>query len=136
VGLDLPGFGVLGSISLQNRNEGFRRIESSDSPPPVRFSWTGFYVGANAGWGTLRDEDAQYCIDPAGVVMGKGCSRVFGGQVRGDGFIGGARPATTGSPAGGFQHYRFPRRVAMGRQPGSQPAAMLAGTGIQLGAAR
>jgi hypothetical protein len=27
----LPGFGVLGSISLQNRNGGFTRIESSDS---------------------------------------------------------------------------------------------------------
>jgi outer membrane immunogenic protein len=61
------------------------------APPPPPFGWTGFYIGANAGWGTLRDEDAPFCINPAGVVMGKGCSRVFGGQVRGDGFIGGGQ---------------------------------------------
>ena len=78
------------------------------APPPVLFSWTGFHIGANAGWGTLRDEDAPYCIDPAGVVMGKGCSRVFGGQVRGGtGFLSAAaRPATTGRPAGGFSASR------------------------------
>jgi outer membrane immunogenic protein len=61
------------------------------APIPLLFSWTGFYIGANAGWGTLRDEDAPFCIDPAGRLMGTGCSRVFGGQVRGDGFIGGGQ---------------------------------------------
>lgn len=62
------------------------------APPPPAFSWTGFYVGANAGWGTLRDEGDPYCINPAGVPMGAGCSRVYGGHIaRGNGFIGGGQ---------------------------------------------
>jgi outer membrane immunogenic protein len=61
------------------------------APPPPLFSWTGFYIGANAGWGTVRDEALPYCINPAGVVMGNGCTNVFGGRVRGNGFIGGGQ---------------------------------------------
>jgi outer membrane immunogenic protein len=61
------------------------------APPPQLFGWTGFYIGANGGWGTIRDEALPYCINPGGAAMGVGCTEVFGGRVRGDGFIGGAQ---------------------------------------------
>jgi outer membrane immunogenic protein len=61
------------------------------APPPPLFSWSGFYIGGNVGWGTVRDESLPYCTSPAGVLMGLGCTDVFGGRVRGDGFIGGGQ---------------------------------------------
>jgi len=62
-------------------------------PPPQMFSWTGFYVGGNAGWGSLRDNGETFCVNPFGVLNGPGCSAqtATGDQIRGDGFIGGAQ---------------------------------------------
>jgi outer membrane immunogenic protein len=61
------------------------------APPPPVYSWTGFYIGANAGWGTVRDQALPFCVNQVGVAMGPGCAKIFGGRVRGDGFIGGGQ---------------------------------------------
>ena len=56
------------------------------APPPMVapiYDWTGFYIGANGGWGQTRN-----CVDfltPGGVVFGDGCrdrsGGLFGGQI-------------------------------------------------------
>jgi outer membrane immunogenic protein len=59
---------------------------------PAYFSWTGFYIGANAGWGRNDDDGAPFCINPGGVLNGNGCrtTNVPGAQIRSDGgFVGG-----------------------------------------------
>jgi outer membrane immunogenic protein len=62
-------------------------------PPPAVFSWAGFYVGGNAGWGWLHDSGETFCVNPAGALNGPGCSAqtATGDQIRGDGFIGGVQ---------------------------------------------
>jgi outer membrane immunogenic protein len=59
---------------------------------PAYFSWTGLYIGANAGWGWNDDDGAPFCINPGGVLNGTGCrtTNVPGAQIRSDGgFVGG-----------------------------------------------
>ena len=70
-----------------------RKAPAYTAPPPPVFSWTGFYVGGNAGWGWLRDSGETFCINPAGILNGPGCNAqtATGDQIRGDGFIGGAQ---------------------------------------------
>src|SRR5689334_14515569 len=53
------------------------------APLPVIYNWTGFYIGANGGWGSSRS-----CWDfvlVGGPVFGDGCRErsggLFGGQV-------------------------------------------------------
>jgi outer membrane immunogenic protein len=63
------------------------------APAPV-FSWVGFYLGANVGWGTIQDYESPFCITPGGVVNGAGCiggNLIPNAQVGGDGFLGGGQ---------------------------------------------
>src|SRR6478672_2231213 len=54
------------------------------APPPMIapiYDWTGFYIGANGGWGQSRN-----CVDfvgVAGVVVAEGCRERSGGLVGG-----------------------------------------------------
>src|SRR6201991_4325154 len=54
------------------------------APPPIMapiYDWTGFYIGANGGWGQNRN-----CVDfvgVAGTVVGEGCRERSGGLVGG-----------------------------------------------------
>lgn len=50
-------------------------------PPPPIYNWTGFYIGANGGWGESRN-----CLDfvpVTGAVLSDGCRERSGGVVGG-----------------------------------------------------
>jgi outer membrane immunogenic protein len=62
------------------------------TPPPLpQFTWTGLYIGGNAGWTSLQDNGLPFCLTPSGVMQGPGCDIVPGGQVGASGFIGGGQ---------------------------------------------
>jgi outer membrane immunogenic protein len=61
------------------------------APPGALWSWTGFYVGLNAGGGWTFDNGAPRCIDPNGVNNGPGCQIVPDNTTNGSGFIGGGQ---------------------------------------------
>jgi len=44
------------------------------SPAPPTGSWTGFYFGIDGGYGWNQRTGDRYCINPAGVLFGTGCS--------------------------------------------------------------
>jgi outer membrane immunogenic protein len=61
-------------------------------PPPLpAFTWTGLYIGGNAGWASLQDNGFPFCLTPSGVMQGPGCTEVPGGQIGASGFIGGGQ---------------------------------------------
>jgi outer membrane immunogenic protein len=66
-------------------------VPYSKASPPREFSWSGLYVGGNAGWLQLEDNGYPYCLDPTGAMQGPGCSIVPGGQMGGKGFFGGGQ---------------------------------------------
>src|SRR5882762_718837 len=54
------------------------------APPPIVvpiYDWTGFYIGANGGWGQSRN--CWDFVDPFGVSFAEGCNSRSGGLVGG-----------------------------------------------------
>src|SRR5947199_7104816 len=54
------------------------------APPPVPapiYDWTGFYIGANGGWG--QSHNCWDIVDPFGVTFADGCRDRSGGVVGG-----------------------------------------------------
>jgi outer membrane immunogenic protein len=53
------------------------------APLPVIYNWSGFYIGANGGWG--QSHNCWDIVDPFGVAFADGCrdrsGGVFGGQI-------------------------------------------------------
>jgi outer membrane immunogenic protein len=66
-------------------------VPYAKAPPPPEFSWTGLYVGGNAGWLQLEDNGYPFCLDPTGAMQGPGCDIVPGGQTGASGFFGGGQ---------------------------------------------
>jgi outer membrane immunogenic protein len=59
------------------------------SAVPV-FTWTGFYVGVNAGYGWQDNNDGSVFV-PAGTIPGTGAGTIVYGDDNGDGFVGGGQ---------------------------------------------
>ena len=51
------------------------------APLPVIYDWSGFYIGANGGWGQSRN--CWDFVDVAGLVVADGCRERSGGLVGG-----------------------------------------------------
>ena len=51
------------------------------APLPVIYNWSGFYIGANGGWGQSRS--CWDFVTPAGVAFAEGCRERSGGLVGG-----------------------------------------------------
>jgi outer membrane immunogenic protein len=54
------------------------------------FTWTGVYLGINAGYGTSQSTGSEYCTTAAGVVSGTGCYAPMPAALsQSGGFVGG-----------------------------------------------
>jgi len=80
---------------------GFSAASAADLPyrsaPPAPifaaapvFTWTGFYVGVNAGYGWQDNNDGTVFV-PAGTIAGTGAGTIVYGDDNGDGFVGGGQ---------------------------------------------
>ena len=70
-------------------------LPSRRAPAPIVaavpvFTWTGFYVGVNAGYGWQDNNDGSVFV-PAGTIPGTGAGTIVYGDDNGDGFVGGAQ---------------------------------------------
>jgi outer membrane immunogenic protein len=65
-------------------------VKAVATQAPV-FSWTGWYVGTNVGYGWGRDSQDPFCITPAGVLGGTGCTILPENNLSPQGWLGGGQ---------------------------------------------
>jgi outer membrane immunogenic protein len=84
---------ILAAIGLSTAaNAADMAVKARPLPPPAPvFSWTGFYIGVNAGGGWNKDTGDNFCINPGGVVNGVGCNVAPAGTVTPSGGLAGAQ---------------------------------------------
>jgi outer membrane immunogenic protein len=58
---------------------------------PPAWSWTGFYIGLNGGYGWNQTTGNSSCINPGGVLFGTGCDAPNSGAVSPSGGLFGAQ---------------------------------------------
>src|SRR5262245_44312759 len=70
VSVGILAFASVATLSPYALAVGGRRRRLNDAGPPP-FSWTGFYVGVNAGWAWAKsDASSSYsCPDPADLCL-------------------------------------------------------------------
>jgi outer membrane immunogenic protein len=61
------------------------------APIPPVYDWTGFYVGANVGYGWNEGDGPLQCTNSAGVSFGTGCGLIPFAGLSPRGFIGGGQ---------------------------------------------
>jgi outer membrane immunogenic protein len=81
--LGMVGLAALGAAAPASAADLAARPYTKAPPPIVApiYDWTGFYIGANGGWGQSRN-----CVDfvgVAGTVIGDGCRERSGGLAGG-----------------------------------------------------
>ena len=57
-------------------------VKAPPPPPPPAWSWTGFYIGIDGGYGSNRSTGDAVCITPLGAVFGLGCTNPTGSVMR------------------------------------------------------
>jgi outer membrane immunogenic protein len=57
-------------------------LKAPPAPVAPAWSWTGFYVGLNGGYGWNKSTGDSFCINPAGALGGIGCDTGVTGVVR------------------------------------------------------
>ena len=61
------------------------------APIPPVYNWTGFYIGANAGYGWNTGDGPLQCTNSAGVSFGSGCGLIPFAGLKPAGVIGGGQ---------------------------------------------
>jgi outer membrane immunogenic protein len=79
--LGLLGLAALGIAPASAADLAAKPYVKAPPPPPPIYDWTGFYIGANGGWGESRN--CWGFIPVGGVFIADGCNSRSGGVVGG-----------------------------------------------------
>jgi outer membrane immunogenic protein len=73
---------ALGALAGSPASAADMAVKAAPPPPVVAvYNWSGFYIGANGGWG--QSHNCWDFVDPFGVTFAEGCRNRSGGLVGG-----------------------------------------------------